>query len=79
MASMAYWILQHCLVAADGLCSVLFHAIGSDIKGKSSPPLYCAGVAATFWNPWVAGAIYVFVALMWLVPDKRTERTLSQK
>ena len=65
------------LLRIDGPDSVLAYAIGRDVKGLSSPPLYVAGIAASFWNPWVAGAIYVFVALMWLVPDKRIERTLA--
>jgi len=56
---------------------VLAYAIGKDKKGLSSPPLYIAGIAASFCNPWVAGAIYVAVALIWLVPDQRIERTLA--
>jgi len=79
LAGVAYWVLQSSLIAADGRHSVLAHAIGRDFKGKSSPPLYCAGIAASFWNPWVAGGIYVAVALMWLIPDRRIERTLTKK
>lgn len=77
MAGLAYWILQSCLIALEGPDSTLARAIGRDFKGRSSPPLYCAGIAASFWNPWVAGSIYVAVALMWLVPDRRIERTLQ--
>lgn len=77
MAGLAYWLLQSRIIALDGPASVLAYAIDKDVKGLSSPPLYCAGIAASFWNVWVAGAIYVFVALMWLVPDQRIERTLA--
>jgi uncharacterized membrane protein len=77
MAAVAYWILQNCIIAIEGPNSVLAHAIGRDLKGKSSPLLYCAGIAASLWNPWVAGGIYVGVALMWLIPDRRIERTLT--
>jgi uncharacterized membrane protein len=79
MAGVAYFILQSCIIAAGGPDSVLAHAIGRDLKGKSSPPLYCLGIAASFWNPWLAGAVYVFVALMWLIPDRRIERTLARQ
>ena len=79
MAGVAYWILQSRIIAHDGTDSTLAYAIGRDKKGLSSPPLYLAGIVASFWNPWVAGAIYVFVALMWLVPDRRIERTLARE
>ncbi|PJJ60459.1 TMEM175 family protein [Hymenobacter chitinivorans] len=79
MAGVAYWVLQRCLIRQDGPDSVLAYAIGRDLKGKSSPGLYCLGIASSFWNPWVAGGIYVFVALMWLVPDRRIERTLRKQ
>ena len=76
MAGVAYWILQSCLIAVDGPHSTLARAVGHDRKGKASPPLYVLGIAASFWNPWVAGGIYVAVALMWLVPDRRIERKM---
>jgi uncharacterized membrane protein len=79
MAGMAYWLLQSRIIALEGPNSTLARAIGRDVKGLSSPPLYCAGIAASFWNPWVAGGIYVAVALMWLIPDRRIERTLVDK
>lgn len=50
---------------------MLAQAVGRDWKGKSPPPLYCPGIAASFWNTGVAGGIYVAVALMWLIPDRR--------
>ncbi len=79
MAGVAYWMLQSRIIAHDGPNSTLAYAIGRDVKGLSSPPLYCAGIAASFWHPWLAGAIYVVVALMWLVPDQRIERTLGRQ
>ena len=78
MAGLAYWLLQSRLVAASGPHSVLARAIGRDLKGRSSPPLHCLGIAASFWHPWEAGAIYVGVVLMWLVPDRRIERILAR-
>jgi uncharacterized membrane protein len=79
MSGLAYWILQNCIIAIEGPESMLARAIGRDFKGKSSPLLYCLGIVASFWNPWAAGAVYVGIALMWLVPDKRIERTLAEK
>ena len=79
MSGVAYSVLQGRIIAHDGANSTLAYAIGRDKKGRSSPLLYIAGIAASFWNPWVAGAIYVFVALMWLVPDRRIERTLARE
>jgi uncharacterized membrane protein len=79
MSSVAYWVLQNCIISQDGPHSVLAYAIGRDWKGNSSPVLYCLGIAASFWNQWAAGAVYVFVALMWLIPDRRIERTLMKR
>ena len=64
-------------MAHDGPGSALAHTIGRDWKGKVSPMLYGAGIAASFWLPGLAGAIYVAVAPMWLVPDRRIERTVA--
>jgi uncharacterized membrane protein len=79
MSGVAYWLLQHCIIAVEGPGSVLTRAVGRDYKGKSSPALYCLGILASFWSPWAAGAIYVGVALMWLIPDRRIERALADK
>lgn len=76
MNALAYFILQRIVIAANGPDSVLASAIGRDVKGKLSPLLYCLGIAASFWLPWVAGAAYVVVALMWLVPDRRIGRMM---
>ena len=78
MAAAAYYILQSIIIAQEGCDSRLAVAIGSDIKGKLSPLLYATGIAASFVRPWIAGCIYVFVALMWLVPDRRIENLLDE-
>ncbi len=77
MAGVAYWILQNLIIASQGKDSVLKKAVGKDWKGKSSPILYMIGIAFSFFNEWLSGAVCVFVALMWLIPDKRIERTLE--
>ena len=79
MAGVAYYVLQNCIIAAEGADSLLARAIGTDWKGKASLLLYCVGIAASCWQPGVAGAIYVVVALLWLVPDKRIERVVAGK
>ena len=76
MAAIAYWLLQRAIIASQGDDSLLARAVGSDLKGKVSPVLYAFAILATFWDAWVAQALYAFVALMWLVPDRRIERML---
>ncbi len=76
LAAIAYWILQHAIIAAEGEASVLRRAVGRDWKGNLSPCLYVAAIASTLWSPWVAQALYVVVALIWIVPDRRIERAL---
>jgi uncharacterized membrane protein len=75
-AAFAYWILQQTIIAAQGPGSPLKAAIGADWKGKLSPVLYALAIVATFLWPWVAQALYVLVALLWLVPDRRIENSL---
>jgi len=77
MAAIAYFVLQQCIIATDGPTSVLKRAVGSDWKGKLSPLLYIAGIGLSFWANWVAQAIYVLAAIMWLVPDRRIERAIN--
>jgi len=77
MAAMAYWILQRTIISKHGQDSLLAVAIGKDYKGKLSPALYLIAIPSAFLHQWIAGAIYVLVALIWLVPDKRIERALS--
>jgi uncharacterized membrane protein len=79
-SAVAYSLLQNRLIALNGgPASPLARAVGRDWKGKLSPVLYLAGIVSSFWLPWLSGAIYVFVALMWLVPDRRIERTLTNQ
>src|SRR6266540_5787621 len=79
MAAGAYWVLQQAIIASEGQTSVLKRAVGTDWKGKLSPVMYLIAIALTFWSPWIAQAIYVSVALMWLVPDRRIERALQHR
>ena len=72
-AAIAYYLLQGAIVAAQGPHSTLAVAIGRDLKGKISPFLYTAAIALAFVRKWIADALYVIVALMWLVPDPRIE------
>jgi len=76
MAALAYWILQKCILAEQGPDSVLARALGKDRKGRLSPLLYALALPAAFVHPAIAQAIYVVVALMWLVPDSRIEHAL---
>jgi uncharacterized membrane protein len=79
LPAFAYVILQTLIVRADGPDSVLARAIkaGGDWKGKLSPVIYAAGIAAAFFAPVVSWALYVLVALIWLVPDRRIERVVA--
>jgi len=74
-AAIAYWILQRQILAAQPAHSKLRTALGHDLKGNISPVLYLAGIVFAFVNQWISDAIYVLVALMWLVPDPRIERS----
>ena len=76
MAAIAYYILQQTIIAGQGRESLLAKAVGKDIKGKISPILYVLGILASLIYQPLAHAIYVFVALIWLVPDRRIERAL---
>jgi len=76
MAAIAYFILQQLIIASQGENSLLKKAIGKDLKGKASPVLYVIAIVFAFWFQWISLGLYVFVALMWLIPDKRIERVL---
>ena len=76
MAAIAYWILQQQIIAAQGPESILKKAVGADWKGKLSPVTYLVGIAAAFIWPRLAQALYLLVALLWLVPDRRIEKVL---
>jgi uncharacterized membrane protein len=79
LAGMAYKILQQAIIRRQGPGSVLAQAVGGDWKGNVSPVCYLAAIPLAFWNVWPAIGLYVFVALLWLVPDRRIERVLEQK
>ena len=79
MPAVAYYLLQLAIVARDGDESPLAKALGRDVKGKISPVLYFTAIVLAFFVPWAAQAIYVFVALMWLIPDRRIERALREQ
>jgi uncharacterized membrane protein len=78
MAALAYWILLQTILRAEGPDSLLRTAVGSDWKGKLSPILYVIAIPAAFVHEAIAGALYVAVALIWLIPDRRIERVLSR-
>src|SRR5664279_1811803 len=78
-AAVAYWILQQRIIAVEGPSSSLRAALGSDWKGKASALCYLVAIALSFWLPQVAQAVYVAVALVWVIPDRRIERSLSAR
>src|SRR3954468_23913511 len=77
MAAIAYTFLQTRIIAADGRSSVLAEGVGRDWKGKASMMAYALGIVVAFAEPWISEALYVAVALTWLVPDRRIETRLS--
>ena len=79
MAGVAYTILYRALVSAEGEHSVLARAIGQDRKGQLSLVFYCAAIPLAFYQRWISQALYVLVALMWLIPDRRIERAFSRE
>ena len=74
-AGVAYSILARALIRANGRESALAQAIGSDLKGYVSQVLYAAGVGLAFVSPWISYGLYVAVALMWFIPDRRFMRS----
>jgi uncharacterized membrane protein len=77
MAAVAYWILQNRIIlVSGGKEALLSKAVGKDRKGKASQLMYAIAIPVAFWNQWLAGALYVAVAVMWLIPDRRIERLI---
>ena len=79
MAAIAYYILERVIIAREGRGSLLASAVGKDWKGKLSPVLYLIAIPLAFVNSWIASGLYVFVALLWLIPDPRIERELEKR
>jgi uncharacterized membrane protein len=77
-SGVAWLILQRALVKRNGRDSVLARAVGRDAKGKVSAVLYACAIGLSFIRAWIADAIYVVVAVMWLIPDRRIERAIRQ-
>jgi uncharacterized membrane protein len=78
MAAIGYYILQCAIIAEQGPDSLLATAIGNDWKGKLSPVCYLLAIPLAFVSPWISHALFIFVALLWLVPDRRIERVLAK-
>jgi uncharacterized membrane protein len=78
-AAIAYFILQGLIIKSQGKESVLAIALGKDYKGKASPILYIIGIVSSFFNIWFSGAIFIIVAIMWLIPDSRIEKALKKE
>jgi uncharacterized membrane protein len=79
LAAIAYRMLQQLIIASQGRDSILKKAIGSDWKGRLSLIVYAIAIPTAFVSRWLALGFYLFVALVWLVPDKRIEKALSRK
>lgn len=78
-AAIAYFILQILIIKDHGKDSILAKALGKDLKGKSSPILYILGIIFSFFNVWISGALFVLVAIIWLIPDSRIEKALKNE
>ncbi len=79
LAAISYTILQSKIVKhEDGENELLAAAVGHDLKGKLSIVCYLAAIPLAFVNQWIAGALYVFVAAIWFIPDRRIEKKISQ-
>jgi uncharacterized membrane protein len=77
MAGVAYNLLQLAIIARNGRTSALAMALGNDVKGKLSLSLYASAIPLAFFQPWLSIALYVLVALIWLVPDRRIEKAVK--
>ena len=77
MVALAYYLLQQVIIRSQGADSILRRVIRGDWKGKLSPLVYIVAMASAFRWTWVSLALYVFIALVWLVPDRRIERVID--
>jgi uncharacterized membrane protein len=78
MNSIAYYILVRSLLKANGKDSTLAKALGSDVKGKISTLIYAIGIGTAFFNSWISLGLYAVVAIIWLIPDRRIEKTIGE-
>ncbi len=78
LAAVAYYLLQHRILADHGPDSKLAASLGRDLKGKLSPVLYGVAILAACFRPWLSCCLYAFVALLWFIPDRRLERVLTE-
>ena len=78
MPALAYYLLQMAIIRTQGTNSPLAKLLGNDVKGKISPVLYVTAIALAFVSPWISCGIYVLVALMWLIPDRRIEKAIDE-
>ena len=79
LAALAWWVLQRTIIAAQGPRSLLRRAVGPDYKGNISPLLYGLGVLIAFRSPAASQGLYLLVALLWLIPDRRIERVVTKE
>jgi uncharacterized membrane protein len=79
MAGLAYYILEMSLVHHHGPNSLLAKAVGKDKKGQWSVVLYIIGISTSFYSQWISGAMYILVAIIWLIPDMRIEKAVKEK
>lgn len=79
MAAMAYFILQNRIIKSQGKNGLLKKAIGKDVKGKISPLLYLLGIGLSWVSPWLSGSLYIAVAVLWLIPDRRIEHIVAEQ
>ncbi len=79
MAAIAYFILQQIIIASQGPESFLKKIVGNDWKGKMSPITYLIAIPTAFYSPWISQGLYIVIALIWLVPDKRIEKALAER
>lgn len=79
MSAIAFWMLQNCIISNEGEKALLAKAVGKDTKGKTSQVLYLIAIACSFYSGWISGILYVIVAIMWFIPDKRIEKVINSK
>jgi uncharacterized membrane protein len=77
LAAVAYFILQRAIIDENGVDSTLAKALGNDTKGKASPVIYTVAIAASFFDRWIALGLYIVVALIWFIPDRRVETEIA--